>query len=253
MTVQSNWKPVFFVVGQLAAVLLLLSWWIEASPLKAFWEQLDRRVFFWLNGLLAEDQQSRTFWAVTNNRLFDLVGATLFGLIFLQFVIAGREQSAAQRIGLFFFLLLFSALVVVLVDQGFEKVERKSPSLVLKPVYKLSELVPQIKSKDGSGQSFPSDHAIYLFMWSGFYFIFLSRLHGLLALILALILTTPRLVSGAHWFTDNYVGGLSIALVGITWMAATPLRRGADTWLTPFGRLLAPLLFRPLRWLRLIR
>ncbi len=253
MTVQSRWKPVFFIAGQLVAVLLLVSWWVEASPLKAFWEELDRRVFYWLNGLLAEDTEARTFWAVANNRWFDLVGACLFGLIFLQYVLADQQGFTAQRIGLFFFLLLFSALVVLLVDQGFEKVERNSPSLVLKPVYKLSELVPQIKSKDGSGQSFPSDHAIYLFMWSGFYFLFLGWVRGLFALVLALILTTPRLVSGAHWFTDNYVGGLSIALIGFTWMAATPLRQKAMVWLTPFGRLLAPVLLQPLRWLRLIR
>jgi len=46
-----------------------------------------------------------------------------------------------------------------------------------------------------------------------------------LALVLGitLLFMLPRLVAGAHWFSDDFVGGLLIALLTLGWGYCTPL------------------------------
>jgi membrane-associated phospholipid phosphatase len=45
----------------------------------------------------------------------------------------------------------------------------------------------------------------------------------LIAVLIFLIFAFPRIIIGAHWFTDVFVGSLSIALVGLPWVLLTPL------------------------------
>jgi membrane-associated phospholipid phosphatase len=89
---------------------------------------------------------------------------------------------------------------------------RLSPSLVLEPVYKLTELVPWITAKDASSRSFPGDHATVLLLFSVFMHVFCGKSYKLLYL-LVVIFTLPRLVSGAHWLTDVLIGGGATVLI----------------------------------------
>jgi len=38
-----------------------------------------------------------------------------------------------------------------------------------------------------------------------------------------LVFSLPRVMIGAHWFTDIAVGSLSVVLVGVSWCLMTPL------------------------------
>ena len=255
------------ILFHILALALFFSWWIDGDLTRGLWQQLDEAVFFTLNGLLADSPSAQRFWAVANHRAFDLVAMTLFALIYLHFIFSDRQRYINERIGLFFFLAFFVVIVVQLShilfsslgQQGYDGYNgqanelRLSPSRVLTPVHLLSQLVPDIKAKDSTGGSFPGDHAIVLFMFSGFFLIFIGIKRGLLALVIAILLSTPRLVAGAHWFTDNYVGGVSVVLVGIAWLYCTPLKSKALVWFTPVGKVLSPLLLKPLKRLRVIK
>ena len=41
--------------------------------------------------------------------------------------------------------------------------------------------------------------------------------------IILIIFMLPRIMAGAHWFTDIVVGSLSISLVGLSWVLLTPV------------------------------
>ena len=56
------------------------------------------------------------------------------------------------------------------------------------------------------------------------FFIYLGpRRSAIVASILAVIFMMPRLISGAHWLTDDVIGGALPALLVVSWLLATPL------------------------------
>ncbi len=50
----------------------------------------------------------------------------------------------------------------------------------------------------------------------------------------------PRLVAGAHWASDDYMGGIAVALLAMAWGFYTPLANAGSRM---FLRLTAPLFF----------
>jgi len=48
-----------------------------------------------------------------------------------------------------------------------------------------------------------------------------------------LVFSLPRIMSGAHWFTDVAVGSISIVLVVLSWVLLTPLSDKVIAWLEP--------------------
>lgn len=56
---------------------------------------------------------------------------------------------------------------------------------------------------------------------------FMGRYFGRKAFIVGLIIlgvfALPRVMAGAHWFTDISIGSLSVVLVGMSWCLLTPL------------------------------
>lgn len=248
----SEWRFGRLIFIHFIVLIWLGSWWFPELGLRAYWDKLDHATFYLLNGILADSANAQLFWAVANHRAFDLVSAFLLGMIYFHWAIGDEQRFSAKRIGLFAFLFLYSLLMLELSKLSLDWIERSSPSNELTPVYLLSELVPQIKAKDSSGQSFPGDHAMVLFLWSGYFFLFTSFRRGLLVLAIAVLFSLPRLVAGAHWLTDNLIGGLSVALLGLAWLSATPLRSAAFRWFKRFGKKLEPTTNKSLMWMRLL-
>ena len=56
-----------------------------------------------------------------------------------------------------------------------------------------------------------------------------------IALIIFVVFAFPRVMIGAHWFTDIAVGSLSVALIGLPWCLMTPL---SDKIIAAFARYL---------------
>lgn len=251
-TTESNWQPGRLVVMNFIAVLWLASWWFPELGIRYYWDQLDLAAFYFLNGMLADSPVSQVFWAVTNYRAFDLVPALFLGLVFFNWAISDGQKHLARRIGLFFFLFIYSVVILELSKLTLDWINRSSPSNDIKPVFRLSELVPGINAKDSSGQSFPGDHATVLILWSGYFFLFTNVKRGLLVLLAAMFFVLPRLVAGAHWLTDILIGSGAVALIGLAWLSATPLRLCAMRWFSRIGQKLEPSTVKSLLWMRLV-
>lgn len=63
--------------------------------------------------------------------------------------------------------------------------------------------------------------------------------------LLTLLFLLPRLVAGAHWSSDDFVGGLFVCLLTLAWGFYTPFAMLASGWLE---RCTAPLRNRVKQW-----
>lgn len=92
-----------------------------------------------------------------------------------------------------------------------------SPSRYFKAtpgVVSIAELT-QIPTKEYSSDSFPGDHGMLLMIFAAFMLHFFDRKGFLQGVLIVLLFSTPRILIGAHWFTDVAVGSLSIVLVSL--------------------------------------
>ena len=190
-----------------------------------FWRSIDQQVFFFLNGSLADGGSWAAFWAWANVRASDTVPAILM-LVALSFPGMGIKRDRLQQALIGFILLLVLMFPIretvyeVAVSMG---VSGNSPSLTLEPVYFFSQMFPDIPAKDRAGHSFPGDHATVLLCWAGFMMLNARNLLSISALLLAFVFMLPRLVGGAHWASDNLVGGMFSAIITMAWAFCTPL------------------------------
>lgn len=222
---QRIWYPLPFFLCHLFALLIYGSWLFE--PTRALWNALDSELFFLLNGLLADGDQWPTFWAAANTKTADIVIGLVMILFFFLFIFTGPKTLRIERLSMFG---IMCGMILLSQDGGLVNlytriiaVVRPSPSLVLEPVYRLSELVPHIKAKDASYSSFPGDHAIVTMIWVGCISFFASWRWGVAATLIGALILLPRMVAGAHWLSDNLVGSSLLVLLMVAWILCTPL------------------------------
>jgi membrane-associated phospholipid phosphatase len=218
-----TWRPRQCIAGLAATVVLFASWLTPVS--RTWWDALDRAVFSALNPSLANPGLWQSFWAVANWRPFDLVAAAIiFGFVLL-WLRADRGDRVRFKLAHFLafclLLLLGKACEHLLLD--FTGYRRASPTLVFPDAVRLSELVTWLAVKDRGSTTFPGDHAFVIFATAGFLWICAGRRIGIIALLVLLPFTLPRVVAGAHWMTDILVGGGMMALLLLSLGYATPL------------------------------
>ena len=214
-----DWHPAAFVLGCGLSIALLMSWILE--PTRSLWLTLDENVFWALNDSLAWGRGWQVFWAVANNRAVDIVAALSVIGLFAVFVLRkGRERTEFfVAVGLLLTILVYSASQIA----GAIMISRPSPTVVHSDALRLSQLVSWIPTKDISGDGFPGDHAVVLLICAGVITYYLPRAYALAAWVLAVVFTVPRIVSGAHWLTDDLVGSVAVAGFVLSYVLATPL------------------------------
>jgi membrane-associated phospholipid phosphatase len=219
------WHPIPFVTCNLLALVLYASWLIE--PTRSLWDGLDTQVFYALNGSLVWGEGWQTLWAFANSKTADiLVGLTMI-LFFLVFSFAGRSDQRNQRLtnfGILCAMILLSqdGQLVNLYERIIDVV-RPSPSLLLEPVHRLSELVPSIESKDAADNSFPGDHGVVAMIWLAAVWFYAGWRWKIAGMILCVLILLPRMVAGAHWLSDNLVGSATLVLLMAAWILCTPV------------------------------
>jgi membrane-associated phospholipid phosphatase len=218
-----TWRPRQCIAGLTAAAALFASWIAPAS--RGWWDALDHAVFSALNPSLANPGLWQSFWAVANWRPFDLVAAAIIFSFVLLWLRADRGDRVRFKLAHFLafclLLLLGKACEHLLLD--FTGYRRASPTLAFPDAVRLSELVTWLAVKDRGSTTFPGDHAFVIFATVGFLWICAGRRHGIIALLVLLPFTLPRVVAGAHWMTDILVGGGVMALLLLSLGYATPL------------------------------
>jgi membrane-associated phospholipid phosphatase len=69
-------------------------------------------------------------------------------------------------------------------------------------------------TKDASKDSFPGDHGMMLLIFASFMWRYFGRRAFAIALVIFVVFAFPRVMIGAHWFTDIAVGSLTAVLIG---------------------------------------
>jgi membrane-associated phospholipid phosphatase len=207
----------FILFFNLLGVALFLSWFLPANH--GGWFTLDSAIFFFFNRHLATDPAFLHLVAITNNRAFDVISLLAMGLLYLYFYL---KQDAAGRRRLVITGVVMLLTAVVLNQLGhLLPVKHPSPTLTFDNINRVSTLTG-IPTKDASGDSFPGDHGMMLIIFSCFMLRYFGRGAFAVALLITLIFSLPRVMIGAHWFTDIAVGSLSVVLVGASWVLMTP-------------------------------
>ena len=212
----------------------------------------DEWLFRSLNAPLADSTTWRYIWTIGSLRPFDIV----VGLILLAVLIRGDWVFKAAQVRQAFFGFLVTLLLLVVIRALFSKWvdaagwQHKSPSMIFDDVVHLSDYYPNLEAawelKDRSSKSFPGDHASVLLIWALFMSVFSRRLVQYLVVWgLAALFMLPRLVAGAHWGQDDYIGGLLMAVLALGWSYYTPLAaKGSEAlmrWIAPLFKLLSTL------------
>ncbi|USQ48434.1 phosphatase PAP2 family protein [Serratia marcescens] len=220
----------------LLGVALFLSWFLPANH--GGWFTLDSAIFFFFNRHLATDPAFLHLVAITNNRAFDVISLLAMGLLYLYFYL---KQDAAGRRRLVITGVVMLLTAVVLNQLGhLLPVKHPSPTLTFDNIYRVSELTG-IPTKDASSDSFPGDHGMMLIIFSCFMLRYFGRRAFAVALLITLLFSLPRVMIGAHWFTDIAVGSLSVVLVGASWVLMTP----CSDWIVDRLNRLLPCKHRP--------
>ncbi|AYZ33784.1 phosphatase PAP2 family protein [Serratia sp. FDAARGOS_506] len=207
----------FILFFNLLGIALFLSWFLPANH--GGWFTLDSAIFFFFNRHLATDPAFLHLVAITNNRAFDVISLLAMGLLYLFFYL---KQDAAGRRRLVITGVVMLLTAVVLNQLGhLLPVKHPSPTLTFDNINRVSELTG-IPTKDASGDSFPGDHGMMLIIFSCFMLRYFGRGAFAVALLITLVFSLPRVMIGAHWFTDIAVGSLSVVLVGASWVLMTP-------------------------------
>ncbi|EGT5762981.1 phosphatase PAP2 family protein [Cronobacter sakazakii] len=210
----------------LAGAVLFLSWYPPAQT--GFWFTLDAGIFHFFNHLAATSHSFLWFLAITNNRAFDGCSLLAMGLLLLWY---WRKATPPGRRHIIIMGIVMLLSAVVLNQLGhLLPVSRPSPTLTFEDSLRVGKMVG-ISTKDASTDSFPGDHGMMLLIFAGFMWRYFGAKAFGLGLLIFCIFALPRMMIGAHWFTDIAVGSLSIVFIGLPWILLTPLSDKIITWL----------------------
>lgn len=142
-----------------------------------------------------------------------------------------RKATPAGRRHIFIMGVVMLLSAVVLNQLGhLLPVSRPSPTLTFEDSLRVGKITG-ISTKDASTDSFPGDHGMMLLIFAGFMWRYFGGKAFALGLLIFCVFALPRMMIGAHWFTDIAVGSLSIIFVGLPWILLTPLSDKIITWL----------------------
>lgn len=216
-----RWQPGPILASLSAGVLLFATYLAPGTA--GLWHVLDVHAAFALNGLVAHNHGEQLVWSFGNLRGFDyLVGLAMLGLMVHYVVRAPRGTTPVRAAQAVVICVLLVGLVSITRNLIFSHVPHDSPSLVLQPFTLLAH-TNGLNAKDASHTSFPGDHATVVATFVYLLWAFAGRRYGWVALGIAVVACLPRLVAGAHWLTDDLVGGLGTALISVPCVVFTPV------------------------------
>ncbi len=230
----NRWSRDVFVRFHVIAAVLIVSWIVPVT--RSAWDLVDVSVFRALNGSLTLGEGWLLFWAAANHRSVDLISGSLCAAIIVWWVWGERREVQNTRVaalGALAVPLLVIPFTVHILIRTVLPFQRHSPTLVVDDALRFSELLPGLGAKDISIYSFPGDHSFILFSVAFFFWFYAARRFFLAMLALAIVFSLPRLVGGAHWLTDDIVGGVAPALIVVAWVCATPFAYQVSKRLLP--------------------
>lgn len=197
-----------FELSQLTKWLALLTalltlWCLPASH--KICVHIDYTVFDWLNHSLLYSRTWQLLWGYLNHpnetwiNIIFMVGINILGI----FTIPKAQRSRATLLFIYSWLVFQGILAIThVVFSDWLNIERNSPSILVTPWVILSEALNIPSIKVYSHSSFPAGHILVLVFWYQFLAMYSNTWVKRLGLLTVVVLTLPRMISGAHWFSD---------------------------------------------------
>jgi len=215
-------KIIALIFANLFGIALFLSWALPVHH--GFWFAIDKGIFFTFNEMLPQNRAFLYLVAFTNLRPFDIV-AFLFMLAIFAHSYRKMDHEGRRFLLCMGATMLVSALIA---KQGANLIDGNGRASATKyflengfPIFRASELTGW-PCKDLASSSFPGDHGMFLLIFVSFSLRYLGRRSFLAALAVFFVFSLPRIMSGAHWFTDVAVGSLSVTCIVMSWILLTP-------------------------------
>lgn len=214
----------------LLGILLFGSWY--ATEFQGFWFEIDKAIFYFFNQLLPVSKSFLYLVALTNLRAFDLVSFACMLLIYYGYY---RKANVEGKRWLFCIgaAMLVSAVIMKQFDRMLP-IDRVSASVYFDQLHHNVNFVRLLSgwpAKDSAGASFPGDHGMMLLIFTAYMWKYIGRGAFQKCLAVFIIFSLPRIMSGAHWFTDIAIGSISFALVILSWLLLTPASDIFIEWL----------------------
>ncbi len=218
-----QWKSLL-LCNAIAAFLLLSFFNPWTFP---WWQALDDVVFFKLNGSLRGNIGLQHFWAMANHYLADWVEDIVIFLLYYVHVRSFAKELRRRKIAELTIATMAIIAIIFLVNRVlfryFIVLHRESPTLIYDDAIRLSNEIHWLHIKDESAKCFPGDHATTALLFAASYIILASGRHAAIAALCAVFWCIPRIITGAHWFSDAAVGSCAICFVCLSWIYCTPL------------------------------
>lgn len=190
------------------------------NTLLAYDDQITR----WFNGLLGHSRSFDVFVGGLNSKAGDLIVV----LSFLSFFAVNscyrwNRREVCSRLAFWCWV----SVLFILLYQGqrvFEAAfDRDSPGKAIEGWFNLKQAYG-IKVKYNNSHSYPSGHSM------AYYFVAFMALRrslrtGLILLTVALIVPTTRIMTGAHWASDIFLGAVPISCLFAALFYETRVRR----------------------------
>lgn len=189
----------------IAGVALFCSWYLPVNH--GAWSPVDSAIFHFFNHGVS----------LSHAYAWLLAMGCLMLRYWLKAPPAGRRQIAIMGL-----VMLLAAVIINQLAQHLMPVQRASPSLFFHDVTRVSDVV-NFPTKDASKDSFPGDHGMMLLIFASFMWRYFGRRALTVALVIFVVFAFPRVMIGAHWFSDIAVGSLTAVLIGAPWVLMTPL------------------------------
>ncbi len=207
-------------------IILLMIGSFCFAPTHQCWDWLNVTVFKCLNHSLEGRPLWQLFWALANHKLADWVADLFFLGFFTASVLATPREFRWRQVARFLFCILYAACIIFVFNEllfrKYLKIAHPSPTVVVPDSIRLSHEITWLKVKDSAKQSFPGDHGTTAILFAVSYMFFSGRRLGLWGCLYAIFLCLPRMVTGAHWFSDIVIGSGSIVLFTLGWAFCTP-------------------------------
>ncbi len=222
---EKHWKCKTLLFCHVLVAVLLTTLFLPST--KGFWEVIDIAFFKCVNGSLEGRPNWQIFWALANHKLADWVEDLCVLFFFVIYVKQAAKLMRPRKIAELLFCVLYIAAIIYFVNRMLFRenldIPRLSPTLVVDSSVRLSDHISWLRIKDDSSKSFPGDHGTTALLFAASFSYLAGWRLGILASLYAAFLCMPRLITGAHWFSDVIVGSGSITLLFLSWAFCTPL------------------------------
>lgn len=216
----------YIIILNIIGIALFLSWYLPENH--GFWFDIDKNIFYFFNNWIGESKVFMYFVAVTNVRIFDSV-AFLAMAVVMYYLYKKADAAGKRRIFCIGIAMLVTAVIAKYLLTRLPVV-RSSPAMFFENV-NLVSVLSGLPAKDRAGDCFPGDHAVMLLIFCAYSLKYFSKKIFALAFVIFAVFSMPRIMGGAHWFTDVAVGAAASAFIILSWLLLTPAADKFIGWL----------------------